>query len=71
LPDWRTRGFGGRLCQRAMAEARRLGLKSLALYTPDRADFYRGLGWHEASVPELLAGRRRETFMQRTVLGLS
>lgn len=47
LPAWRRRGIGARLCRRIVAEARRLGVPRLYLYTPDRAAFYARMGWRE------------------------
>jgi GNAT superfamily N-acetyltransferase len=44
-PAWRRQGVGGRLCQRALLEARRLGHVKLSLYTPDQEAFYARLGW--------------------------
>ncbi len=41
----RGRGVGTMLCRRALAEARRLRLPGLWVYTPDRAGFYERLGW--------------------------
>jgi predicted N-acetyltransferase YhbS len=47
LPGQRRRGIGGRLCRRAMAEAGRLGVEMLYLFTEDRAPFYAEMGWEE------------------------
>lgn len=45
LPGHRRRGFGAALCRRAVREARRLGYKRIYLFTPDKAEFYKALGW--------------------------
>lgn len=45
LPTHRRGGVGGRLCRQAVAEARRLGVETLYLFTTDRVAFYRALGW--------------------------
>lgn len=42
---FRGRGIGTALVARATEEARRLGVKTLYLHTPDKEDFYRRLGW--------------------------
>lgn len=44
-PDHRRRGIASALCRRAEAEARRLGLPTLYLFTPDQAPLYARLGW--------------------------
>lgn len=46
VPECRNRGIGTMLARRAMLEAETLGLDKLYLFTPDRRDFYGGLGWH-------------------------
>jgi GNAT superfamily N-acetyltransferase len=45
LPEFRRRGIGERLCRRIVAEARRLGVPRLYLFTPDQAPFYARMGW--------------------------
>jgi predicted N-acetyltransferase YhbS len=45
LPDFRRRGIGERLCLRIVAEARRLEVPRLYLFTPDKAAFYARQGW--------------------------
>ena len=45
LPEHRCRGIGSALVQRVVGEARTLGVSALYLYTFDRVDFYRRLGW--------------------------
>ncbi len=45
LPRHRSRGIGKRLAGRAVAEAGRLGVATLYLFTEDRAGFYTALGW--------------------------
>jgi predicted N-acetyltransferase YhbS len=44
-PSQRRRGIGAWLCQRAQAEAARLGHPSLTLYTPNAEEYYKKLGW--------------------------
>jgi GNAT superfamily N-acetyltransferase len=44
-PEFRNRGIGSRLVQRAMHEAEALGLGRLYLFTPDKVSFYGRLGW--------------------------
>jgi predicted N-acetyltransferase YhbS len=44
-PDRRRRGIGRMLVQHAVAEARRLAIPVLHLFTPAQRDFYAGLGW--------------------------
>jgi predicted N-acetyltransferase YhbS len=44
-PEARRRGIGARLVQAAVAEACRLGIGSLRLWTPRHAAFYARLGW--------------------------
>jgi len=44
-PAARGRGVGAALVRRAVAEAKRLGLPELHLWTPRHADFYARLGW--------------------------
>ena len=44
-PEWRQRGVGSKLVQVAMQEAESLGVATLYLFTPDKLEFYRRLGW--------------------------
>jgi len=46
-PDVRRKGVGKRLVLAVMDYARTLGYREIHLITPDRADFYTRLGWHE------------------------
>ena len=46
-PAYRNRGIGSLVVRRAMQEAAALGFGRLYLFTPDRAHFYRRLGWRE------------------------
>ena len=48
-PDFRNRGVGGLLVQHVMQQARIAGIEQLYLFTPDRASFYRRLGWKTLS----------------------
>ena len=45
LPEMRHQGIGSKLVQSSVAEARRLGIKKLYLYTRHREVFYARLGW--------------------------
>jgi len=45
LPKYRGRGIGTALCRRAVREARRLGYERVYLFTPDKSEFYKALGW--------------------------
>ena len=53
-PQFRRRGIGERLCRRVMAEAERLGVGTLYLFTEDRAPFYQRMGWEAFSVETYL-----------------
>ena len=68
-PAQRRQGVGGRLCQRALVEARRLGHSKLYLYTPNRAAFYAHLGWVKIVETLVEAGDFHEisTFMEYVV----
>ncbi|MCQ8105284.1 GNAT family N-acetyltransferase [Methylomonas sp. SURF-2] len=48
-PAFRRRGLGGELVKHAMRQAELAGIRSLYLFTPDRAAFYRKLGWQTVS----------------------
>lgn len=43
--EHRHHSYGSQLVQAAEAEARRLGIAKLYLYTPDQERLYRGLNW--------------------------
>lgn len=45
VPEWRNRGVASFLMERAVAEARRLGLSSLHLWTSSAERLYTKLGW--------------------------
>jgi N-acetylglutamate synthase-like GNAT family acetyltransferase len=45
LPQWRNRGIGTMLMQRATQEARRLNVSELYLWTASAESLYRKLGW--------------------------
>ena len=45
LPEARGKGLGKWLVQQVMAEAGKLGIKHLYLFTEDQAAFYQRLGW--------------------------
>lgn len=44
-PQFRCLGLGSRLVAHATARAAQSGFSDLYLFTPDRTDFYRRLGW--------------------------
>lgn len=44
-PDARKEGVGRALVQRVMQHASAVGVKTMYLYTPDRAHFYKHMGW--------------------------
>ncbi|RPI24463.1 MAG: GNAT family N-acetyltransferase [Chloroflexota bacterium] len=44
-PEHRNRGAGSELVRAVEAEARKLGIQRLYLFTPDRDQFYTRLGW--------------------------
>lgn len=44
-PHFRGQGIGSRLVQTAVQEAGVLGLSHLYLFTPDKINFYKRLGW--------------------------
>jgi N-acetylglutamate synthase-like GNAT family acetyltransferase len=43
--EYRRRGIGSALVRRAVKEAAALGVETLYLFTPDREQFYKRLGW--------------------------
>ncbi|MBY6225446.1 GNAT family N-acetyltransferase [Ferrimonas balearica] len=45
VPSWRGQGIGAAVVKAVMAEARRLGLPRLYLFTEDQQGFYQRLGW--------------------------
>ncbi len=67
LPHWRGRGVGGRLCARALLEARQLGLPQLDLYSVDRTKYYRRRGWQTLGYTLISDGVRwrRAAFMRQ------
>ncbi len=56
-PAYRNRGIGRRLVSYAMDQAKQSGITELYLFTPDRQDFYRRLGW-EVLATEHYRGHR-------------
>jgi len=48
----RGQGIGSKLVQAAEAEAKRLGIFTLHLYTPDKESFYARLGWSRIETTE-------------------
>ncbi len=55
--EGRGRGVGGALVRRVMEACRELGFPEFYLWTPDRAAFYRKLGWEEMFVEDYLGER--------------
>lgn len=51
-PEYRNNGVGSRLVQHVMQQAEQAGIGTLYLFTPDRAGFYRRLGWQVLSEEE-------------------
>jgi predicted N-acetyltransferase YhbS len=53
-PDCRARGIGNQLVRQAVAEARRMKVGMLYLFTPAHREFYAGLGWRcvTQAIPE-------------------
>jgi predicted N-acetyltransferase YhbS len=51
-PEHRNKGIGSALIRHVMAEAARLGYKTIYLYTPDRASLYARLGWKHLETVE-------------------
>lgn len=45
VPEERKNGVGRELVQRVMQHAKATGVKTLYLYSPDRAHFYKKMGW--------------------------
>jgi predicted N-acetyltransferase YhbS len=67
--DRRGRGIGRRLVKETVAEARRLGVHELYLFTPGQRDFYSGLGWNV--VAETVCGPEPVTVMSVVPLSAS
>lgn len=65
-PAYRRRGIGSALVRRVAGEAAGFGVSTLYLFTPDREDFYRRLGWE---VLERTTYRRHRVAVM--VLGLA
>jgi N-acetylglutamate synthase-like GNAT family acetyltransferase len=51
-PEKRGRGIGTKLVLHVMAQAKREGIKTLYLFTPDRQGFYLNLGWSIKNVEQ-------------------
>ena len=68
-PAWRRRGIGSLLCARALAEAKRLAISTLFVYTTDQETFYTRRGWRKLT--DTLSKREDHyqivTFMERDV----
>lgn len=60
---YRRHAYGSQLVEAAVAEARRLGIDSLYLYTPDQERMYARLGWTALERCEYLG--ERVVIMQR------
>ena len=44
-PEFRRQGIGAALVRHVMAQAKQANFERVYLFTPDRSDFYRKLGW--------------------------
>lgn len=65
-PQFRNRGIGSELVRFGQDLARRSGLESLYLYTPDKQGLYRRLGWVEYEETEYL--NETVTIMKRSLV---
>ena len=65
-PSYRRQGIGSALVGEIVAHATQMGFPALYLFTPDRARFYRRLGWH---VLEHLRYRGYEQVLMSISLG--
>ena len=50
LPEYRQRGLGAQLIRTILLAAERLGVTQLYLFTADKIEFYRRLGWQVCEV---------------------
>lgn len=50
VSSYRRLGIGTLLCQRVVQEASRLGFRRIYLFTYDKADFYKNLGWNQVEM---------------------
>jgi predicted N-acetyltransferase YhbS len=68
LPEFRRRGVGTRLCERAVREAKRLGHDQLYLYTAGQEAFYAQRGWRKVAdvAVDTSAAFELQAFMERT-----
>jgi N-acetylglutamate synthase-like GNAT family acetyltransferase len=64
-PEWRGRGIGAGLTRRVEMLAESLGIRTLHLFTSDRASMYRKLGW--SMVEETEYEGERVAIMRKTV----
>lgn len=51
VPEYRNKGIGTALVNRAETKARELGVETLYLHTPDKERFYTSLGWETIDRP--------------------
>lgn len=65
-PEFRNKGVGSRLARTVMAEAKTLGLEKFYLFTPNKVDFYRRLGWQ---IVESTRYRGEEVVIMRYKIG--
>jgi predicted N-acetyltransferase YhbS len=61
--EQRGRGIGSKLVRAVEAEASRLGIVTLHLYTPDKESFYARLGWSRIETTEY--GQEQVVIMQK------
>lgn len=64
--ECRGQGIGSRLIEHAAAEAERLGIRDLYLYTHSHESSYRRLGWRPVERPQ---SHGREVVIMKRVLG--
>ncbi len=67
-PPYWNRGIGSLLCERAAAEARRLGVRDLYLYTRHQESMYARLGWRP--VERAFYHGKQVVIMKRELAGL-
>jgi GNAT superfamily N-acetyltransferase len=68
VPEKRSQGIGVCLIERAVAEARRVGIRELYLYTRGEGSLYASLGW---KIIEALTYRGRQATIMKYELALN
>jgi len=64
-PEHRNKGIGRQLVLHLMAQAKNQGIKTLYLFTPDKTDFYKKLGWQ---MYRLVQYREHQVSIMQTTL---